>query len=122
VRIKGAVDEVGSSAACEYYGNTSLEGLVGNIAQLVGTERMKQRRKCSGYTVDLYAERLLNSNRGQNCILTWGRGFPWFSSVLHIPEKNLDYAMYGSFQIFPNRFASRIVSGLKIQRRKMNRT
>jgi hypothetical protein len=32
VRIKEAVDERGSSAACEYCGSTSFEGLVDNIA------------------------------------------------------------------------------------------
>jgi hypothetical protein len=31
VRMKEAVDERGSFAACEYYGNTSFEGLVGNV-------------------------------------------------------------------------------------------
>jgi hypothetical protein len=86
VRIKEAFYEIGSSAACENYGHTSFEVLVGNIAQLTETERIKQCRRCGGYTVDLYAERLLDSNRGQNGILTWGRGFPWFSSALHIPE------------------------------------
>jgi hypothetical protein len=32
VGIKEAVEERGSSAACEYYGNTSFEGPVDNIA------------------------------------------------------------------------------------------
>jgi hypothetical protein len=32
VRIKEALDERGSSAACEYCDNTSFEGFVSNIA------------------------------------------------------------------------------------------
>jgi len=68
--MKEAVDEGGSFAACEYYGNTSFEGLVGNNALLTETDRINQSRWCRGYTVDLCTARLLDSNYGQNCILT----------------------------------------------------
>jgi hypothetical protein len=34
VRTKEAVDEIGSFAAYEYCGNTSFEGLVGNLLLL----------------------------------------------------------------------------------------